>query len=473
MNLALNKAVTAFSTDSSYPPQDAVDGDDSDSYWRSGSVSSNVPVWLRVDLGSAQTVGRAVVKWKSDYFAKSYELQVSNDDANWTTVYHTTLGAIGNEDFSFTAVSARYVRLYMTLNNKSTYRIFEFELYADPVGTAPAAPANLAANPINGSVIALTWDDASSNEVGFKIERASDGGSFSEIFTTGPNVVSYYDMSLNSNTTYAYRVRAYNFLGDSDYSNEISATTPDGGGSDPSVNLALGKMVTASSTSSGYPATNAADNNASTYWRSGSLSSSNKVAWLRVDLETPQLVGRAVVTWNSSYYAKIYEIQISNDASTWTTVYVNNSGSKGTQDFIFTPNVARYVQIYMTKYNKSTYRITEFALYSGSSTAAKRHVETAATVAATVIPSEFILEQNFPNPFNPSTQIRFGLPEASHVTIKVFNVNGAEITTLVEGTLASGTHTIVFNAGHLATGTYFYVMQAGAVRQVRRLMLVK
>jgi hypothetical protein len=98
----------------------------------------------------------------------------------------------------------------------------------------------------------------------------------------------------------------------------------------------------------------------------------------------------------------------------------------------------------------------------------------------TIIPNDFVLEQNYPNPFsgggtfgNPSTQIQFGLPQASHVTIKVYAINGAEVETLVDGQYPAGTHAITFHAKNLSSGTYFYVMQAGAMKQVRRLMLVK
>ncbi len=103
----------------------------------------------------------------------------------------------------------------------------------------------------------------------------------------------------------------------------------------------------------------------------------------------------------------------------------------------------------------------------------KRSDEAAAT---TEIPNEFELQQNYPNPFNPSTQIRFGLPSrlaGSHVTIKVYTINGVEVRTLVEAEYPAGAHTITFHARNLSSGTYFYVMQAGEVRKVRRLVLVK
>jgi hypothetical protein len=118
-------------------------------------------------------------------------------------------------------------------------------------------------------------------------------------------------------------------------------------------------------------------------------------------------------------------------------------------------------------------------LLSGAAAASKRAGLTPNPLSpenenvTTIIPNDFVLEQNYPNPFNPSTQIQFGLPQASHVTIKVYAITGAEVETLVDGQYPAGTHAITFRAKSLSSGTYFYVMQAGEVRQVRRLMLVK
>jgi len=77
------------------------------------------------------------------------------------------------------------------------------------------------ANQIN-----LSWQDNSDNEDSFKIERKTQGGSYTQIATVGANVTSYADVGLNSGTSYCYRVRAYNAGGDSSYSNEACATTP-------------------------------------------------------------------------------------------------------------------------------------------------------------------------------------------------------------------------------------------------------
>ena len=89
-----------------------------------------------------------------------------------------------------------------------------------------SAPTNMQAAVVSISQIDLSWDDNSSNEDGFKIERKiGTGGAFSEIGTVGEDVESYPDVGLNENTTYYYRVCGYNNYGNSGYSNEAEART--------------------------------------------------------------------------------------------------------------------------------------------------------------------------------------------------------------------------------------------------------
>ena len=90
-----------------------------------------------------------------------------------------------------------------------------------------------------------------------------------------------------------------------------------------------------------------------------------------------------------------------------------------------------------------------------------------------IIPDKFMLFQNFPNPFNPSTTIKFYLPTNELVTIKLFNIMGEKIETLVEGNIPSGQHEIQWNANHLASGTYIYRMQAGEFSESRKMILQK
>ena len=89
------------------------------------------------------------------------------------------------------------------------------------------------------------------------------------------------------------------------------------------------------------------------------------------------------------------------------------------------------------------------------------------------IVSDFNLEQNYPNPFNPSTTIKFSVPTSEFVTLKVYDVIGNEITTLVNEQRAPGTYEVRFDAGSLASGVYVYKLQAGSFIQTRKLMLMK
>jgi hypothetical protein len=90
----------------------------------------------------------------------------------------------------------------------------------------PTAPSGLTAAAISSTRIRLNWTDTSNNEDGFKIERKVGAGAFAQIDQLPANVNTYDDTTVLANTTYTYRVRAFNVPGDSGYSNEASATTP-------------------------------------------------------------------------------------------------------------------------------------------------------------------------------------------------------------------------------------------------------
>ena len=95
-----------------------------------------------------------------------------------------------------------------------------------PPPTPPAAPGSLMASAVSKSQINLAWTDHSDNESGFQIEPSTDGNVFTQIATVGANVTSIANTGLKANKTYWYRVRAYNAVGASAYSNVVSATTP-------------------------------------------------------------------------------------------------------------------------------------------------------------------------------------------------------------------------------------------------------
>ena len=89
------------------------------------------------------------------------------------------------------------------------------------------------------------------------------------------------------------------------------------------------------------------------------------------------------------------------------------------------------------------------------------------------LPSTFVLYQNRPNPFNSTTRIAYSLPTSQHVVLKVYDLSGREVATLVDEWKALGNYGVDFNAGHLPSGMYVYRIKAGDFVQARKLMLLK
>ncbi len=88
-------------------------------------------------------------------------------------------------------------------------------------------------------------------------------------------------------------------------------------------------------------------------------------------------------------------------------------------------------------------------------------------------PVEYLLEQNFPNPFNPSTTISFVLPEAAEVTLKIYNTLGQKVDELVNTTLESGRYSYVWRAENFPNGTYIYELRANDFKLFKKMILLK
>ena len=90
-----------------------------------------------------------------------------------------------------------------------------------------------------------------------------------------------------------------------------------------------------------------------------------------------------------------------------------------------------------------------------------------------LLPATVLLEQNYPNPFNPSTTIEFDLPKTSEVSLKVLNILGEEVTTLVSDRLSAGSYSYEWDASKLASGIYLYRLQAGEYVETRKMVLMR
>jgi len=95
------------------------------------------------------------------------------------------------------------------------------------------------------------------------------------------------------------------------------------------------------------------------------------------------------------------------------------------------------------------------------------------TTLPTVIPTAYMLFQNYPNPFNPSTQIRYDLPEQAFVTLKVFDILGREVQTLVDRQQQAGRYEVPFDARNVSSGVYFYQLRANGFQETKRMIIVR
>lgn len=89
------------------------------------------------------------------------------------------------------------------------------------------------------------------------------------------------------------------------------------------------------------------------------------------------------------------------------------------------------------------------------------------------IPEVFALEQNYPNPFNPSTKISYSIPTEGNVELKIYDILGNEVATLVNEVKAPGYYSADFNASSLASGVYVYTIRANNFVQTKKMLLMK
>ncbi len=99
--------------------------------------------------------------------------------------------------------------------------------------------------------------------------------------------------------------------------------------------------------------------------------------------------------------------------------------------------------------------------------------ELAADPMLSPLPDKYVLHQNYPNPFNPSTQISFDLTKAGHVSLKVFDLLGREVATLMDNIQSVGSHAVIFDGSGLASGIYLCRLQAGNFMTTKKMMLLK
>ena len=155
-----------------------------------------------------------------------------------------------------------------------------------------------------------------------------------------------------------------------------------------------------------------------------------------------------------------FNVERSTDKTNWVKIgFVNGNGnSNSPKNYSFTDKSSNSGKMY--------YRLKQV------DTDGK--YEYSKTIEADLgLPKTYELSNNYPNPFNPSTTIRFSLPEKQNVKITVFNTLGQKVAEILNGEMEAGVHEINFNASNLTSGIYIYTMNAGKFTQTKKMMLIK
>lgn len=415
-NAALHQPVTVSSVlASNTPGAAAVDGD-TISAWT--SLASD-PQWINVDLGLIKDLSRVRLRWNTNY-ASSYTIQISPDGTNWTSVFSANNDIGGTEDILVSG-RGRYVQVNGTQQGLpgAGYSLSELEVYSQPQapfgGTVPTMPGVVQAENYDTGGESVAYDNTTvgnpggvyrSDDVG--IEPTSDtgggydvdslnNGEWLEYTINPPDLTANYSISLRVAAPAAggqLRVRLNGAVlgtvnipstgGSQTWQTVTLPTVPVAGGigsqalrlevitngfsinwiglnaTQHGTNIALYKAATASSLeNASYPATNAFDGNLATRWSS----QFSDPQWIYVDLGATYNISEVTLYWEAAY-GKSYQIQVSSDATNWTTIYSTTTGLGGTEDLAGLSGTGRYVRMYGTaRGTVYGYSLWEFQIY--------------------------------------------------------------------------------------------------------------
>jgi hypothetical protein len=364
--------------------------------------------------------------WTGDVFMNTSQVSTGAAQIGTSFVESGTTTTKTYQQFLYTFAPSANGTYYFAIRVNATGVpwYLSFDDFSFDVAQVPTAPSNLTAVADTFAIL-LNWDDNSATELGFKIER-KNGDSLSvdpfvEIDSVGANVTSYNDLGRTPNTTYTYRVRAFNQLGFSLYSNEVTATT----------------IIPVELTS----------------FAANISESEVLISW----------------TTATELNNKGFDLERKLDGEWQKLAFIEGMGTK----------LEETKYSYNDKFSYTSYQGTaQYRLkqidYNGTIS-----YSNVISVELDFTPKEYALYQNYPNPFNPATLIKFALPFESSVKILVYNLLGEKVDILFEGTKEAGYHDINWNAGKLASGIYLYTIEANSLdgtknfSSVKKMMLMK
>jgi len=218
-----------------YTPEADFAGDDYFAFVSNDGVDASDPVAVTINITPVNDAPIAQSQSLTTSYNAPQAFTLTGSDVEGSTLSFTVLTPPANGTLSGTAPNLTFTpNIGFTGAVSLTFRVNDGSLNSSPAtvgitvqspASVPPAPTGLTATAVSSSQINLVWTDNSSLEDGFKIERSLNGGSWTQIATVGRNVTGFASTGLAANKTYSYRIRAYNILGNSPYSNTASAKT--------------------------------------------------------------------------------------------------------------------------------------------------------------------------------------------------------------------------------------------------------
>lgn len=414
-NLAANGIPTASSTQGGDLAAASVNDGDLSTRWASaGGID---PSWVTIDMGQVETFNTVILHWESAY-ASQYQIQYSNDNNNWQLAYTNNAGVGGIESASFPTVSGRYVRMYGTQRGSVYgYSLYEMQVYnVAQCGGAGERYSLVDSTRVHDNLTGLTWQRAQTTYTGdgaqgaqytqliakdycasqnMRLPTQMEALSIADVnsatcafplaWSTWTSTLDPSDAGRTAFVTYTGQ-SAYQLInnypgsvvcttGTSVISSSSSSSSSSKASSTPSsvpssssssvintgVDLALNAAVVASSNESPtWDAHYAVDGLATTRWSS----EATDAQWIYVDLGAVKTISQVVLVWETAY-GKGYQIQVSNNASTWTSIYTNTNGSGG-REVLNVNGSGRYVRMQGTQRGTGYgYSLWSFEVYGG------------------------------------------------------------------------------------------------------------
>ncbi len=460
------------------------------------TISDTAPPGAPTGLSAtAQTDHEILLSWSDNSGNETgFKIERTQDTtSSWSPVGTVSANTTDFTDTGLIDGTQYYYRVYAYNSNGNSF-------YSNIAGafTFLSAPTNLTGTAgVVSTTLNLTWTDNSQAESGYVLERKTYTSSFSVLATLGANVTSYTDSNLTVGEEYTYRVKAFNALTNSEYSNTFLYFV-----SNPAPNPPSGLVATAKDTAAIGLLWN--DNSANedgfaierkdSYGGSWNLIDSlaaNSTDYTDNGLLDGMLYYYRVNAFNtngSSPYSNIdsavtvmippRNLSASNPEPgkvvlTWTETSQTENGfiierAEGTigSSLLFTvidtvgTDQTTYTDSNLTSSVSYVYQIKGFNQYTESAYSNEAQVTLSGNEENGKIPTRYEVFQNYPNPFSksgnntPTTRISFNLPEQSNVKIKIYNLLGKEVRNLKSGVLEAGSHRVTWNALGLPSGIY-------------------